>query len=168
MVTSTKIKRVVMIAPRSTGGNFEYVAIPRQGLLFLSGALEQWEGEFLYERDIWYEDRSGLIDPDKDLEGADILMVTALINEAPRAYEIARSAKEHHPNIRLLGGGPLDLSRSYSVHLWSHLWWSFDRRDFSARHAGEMSVANLRTSHSPLAELVRPYLPDIDVDDLRT
>ena len=106
MVTSTKIKRVVMIAPRSTGGNFEYVAIPRQGLLFLSGALKQWKGEFLYEREIWYEDRSGNIDPDKDLEGVDILMVTALINEAPRAYEIARSAKEHHPSLKLIGGGP--------------------------------------------------------------
>ena len=31
----------------------------------------------------------------------------------------------------------------------------------------EMSVANLRTSRSPLAELVRPFLPDIDVDDIR-
>ena len=95
-----------MVAPRSTGGNFEYVAIPRQGPLFLSGALEQHKGDYLYEREIWYEDRSGYIDPDKDLEGIDILMVTALINEAPRAYEIARSAKAYHPDIRLLGGGP--------------------------------------------------------------
>ena len=106
MPTSSKIKRVLMIAPRSTGGNFEYVAIPRQGPLFLSGALEQHKGDYLYEREIWYEDRSGNIDPDKDLEGVDILMVTALINEAPRAYEIARSAKAYHPNLRMLGGGP--------------------------------------------------------------
>ncbi len=68
----------------------------------------------------------------------------------------------------LLGDGPVDLSRSYSVHLWAHLWWRFDRRDFSARHAGEMSLAHLRTSRSPLAELVRPYLPDIDIDDVGT
>ena len=106
MVTSSKIKQVLMVAPRSTGGNFEYVAIPRQGLLFLSGALEQWKGDFLYERDIWFEDRSGNIDPDKDLENADILMVTALINEAPRAYEIARSARNHHPTLPMIGGGP--------------------------------------------------------------
>ncbi|MCZ6615241.1 MAG: cobalamin-dependent protein, partial [Chloroflexi bacterium] len=106
MPKSSRIKRVVMVAPRSTGGNFEYVAIPRQGLLFLSGALEQHQGDYLYEREILYEDRSGNIDPDKDLEGVDILMVTALINEAPRAYEIARDAKAHHPNIILLGGGP--------------------------------------------------------------
>ncbi|MCZ6892330.1 MAG: radical SAM protein, partial [Chloroflexi bacterium] len=106
MPKSSRIKRVVMVAPRSTGGNFEYVAIPRQGLLFLSGALEQHQGDYLYEREILYEDRSGNIDPDKDLEGVDILMVTALINEAPRAYEIARDAKAHHPKIILLGGGP--------------------------------------------------------------
>ena len=106
MVKSSKIKHVVMVAPRSTGGNFEYVAIPRQGLLFLSGALEQWKGDFLYEREIWYEDRSGNIDPAKDLEKTDIFMVTALINEAPRAYEIAQAAKAHHPEMKMIGGGP--------------------------------------------------------------
>ena len=81
----SKIKRVVMVQPASAGGNFEYVAIPRQGMLFLSGALAQWEGPYLYEREIWFEDRSGLMDPNKDLDGVDILMVTALIKEAPRA-----------------------------------------------------------------------------------
>ncbi len=106
MPKSSRIKRVVMVAPRSTGGNFEYVAIPRQGLPFLSGALEQHQGDYLYEREIWYEDRSGNIDPDRDLEGVDILMITALINEAPRAYEIARDAKAHHPNMKMIGGGP--------------------------------------------------------------
>ena len=69
-------KRVLLLQPASAGGNFEYIAIPRQGMLFLSGALAQWNGPFQYEREIWFEDRSGLIDPDKDLEGVDILMVT--------------------------------------------------------------------------------------------
>ena len=105
MAQSSKFKQVLIVAPASTGGNFEYVAIPRQGPLFLSGALKQHEGEYLYERRIWYEDRSGKIDPDKDLEDIDILMITALINEAPRAYEIARNAKLYHPDICLLGGG---------------------------------------------------------------
>jgi anaerobic magnesium-protoporphyrin IX monomethyl ester cyclase len=41
-----------------------------------------------------------------DLDGVDILMVTALINEAPRAYQIARLAKECHPGIVTIGGGP--------------------------------------------------------------
>jgi len=96
----------MLFQPASAGGNFEYVAIPRQGMLFLSGALAQWEGPNIYEREIWFEDRSGLMDPEKDLEGIDILMVTALINEAPRGYQIAKLAKEFHPNIITIGGGP--------------------------------------------------------------
>ena len=102
----SRIKRVVLFQPASVGGNFEYVAIPRQGMLFLSGALAQWEGPNIYEREIWFEDRCGLIDPDKDLEGVDIFMVTALINEAPRGYQIARLAKQFHPEIITIGGGP--------------------------------------------------------------
>jgi len=102
----SKIKQVVLVQPASAGGNFEYVAIPRQGMLFLSGALAQWEGPYLYERNIWFEDRSGLMDTNADLQGVDILMVTALINEAPRAYQIAREAKIHHPEIITIGGGP--------------------------------------------------------------
>src|SRR3989338_8084895 len=99
----SRIKRVMLVQPASTGGNFEYIAIPRQGMLFLSGALAQWQGPNIYERDIWFEDRSGPMDPDKDLEGVDILMVTALINEAPRAYQIARTAKQFHPNLITVG-----------------------------------------------------------------
>lgn len=102
----SRIRRVVLFQPASAGGNFEYVAIPRQGMLFLSGALAQWDGPNIYEREIWFEDRSGLIDPDKDLEGVDILMVTALINEAPRGYQIAKLAKQYHPNLITIGGGP--------------------------------------------------------------
>ncbi len=44
----SRIKRVVLFQPASAGGNFEYVAIPRQGMLFLSGALAQWEGPNIY------------------------------------------------------------------------------------------------------------------------
>ena len=102
----SRIKRVMLLQPASAGGNFEYVAIPRQGMLYLSAALAQWEGPFVYEREIWFEDRSGLMDPEKDLEGVDILMLTALINEAPRAYQVARMAKEFHPDIITIGGGP--------------------------------------------------------------
>jgi len=104
--TASRVRRVVLIQPASTGGNFEYVAVPRQGMLFLSAALKEWKGRFLYEREIWFEDRSGKIDPDKDLEGVDALLVTCLINEAPRAFEIARLAKENHPHIVTVGGGP--------------------------------------------------------------
>jgi len=102
----SRIKRVLLLQPESVGGNFEYVAIPRQGMLFLSAALKQWKGPFLYDTEIWFEDRSGKINPDKDLDGVDILMVTCLINEAPRAYEIGRLAKLYHPGLITVGGGP--------------------------------------------------------------
>ena len=101
-----RTRRVMMVQPASAGGNFEYIAIPRQGMLFLSGALAQWDGPYVYERDIWFEDRLGRMDPDADLDGADVLMITSLINETPRAYEIARQARQFHPNLVILGGGP--------------------------------------------------------------
>ena len=75
-------------------------------MLFLSGALAQWDGPYFYEREIWFEDRSGKIDPEKDLEGVDVLLISALINEVPRAYEIGRMAKEFHPDLITVGGGP--------------------------------------------------------------
>ena len=52
----SRIKRVMLLQPASAGGNFEYVAIPRQGMLYLSAALAQWDGPFVYEREIWFED----------------------------------------------------------------------------------------------------------------
>ena len=95
-----------MVQPESMDGNFEFVAIPRQGMLFLSAALKQWDGPFLYDTEIWFEDRGTKLDPDSDLEGVDILMVTGLINEAPQAYEIGRLAKLYHPDLITVGGGP--------------------------------------------------------------
>ena len=102
----SKTKRVVLVAPQSTGGNFEYVAIPRQGLLFLSGALKQWRGTYRYDREVWYEDRNGKINPAKDLSRVDVVLITALINEAPRAYEIARGVRQAYPELPMVGGGP--------------------------------------------------------------
>ena len=102
----SRIKNVMLVQPRSTGGNFEYVAIFRQGMLFISAALAAWKGEYTYSREIWFEDRSGKIDPVKDLEGVDLLLITALINEVPRAYEIARQAKLANPKLKIIGGGP--------------------------------------------------------------
>ena len=67
----------------------------------------------------------------------------------------------------LLENGPVDCERSYSVHLWAHMWWSAARTDFSKHHADELTLSHFRTSGSPLSAMVRPFLPDIDVDDLR-
>jgi len=102
----SRIKNVILLQPRSSGGNFEYVAIPRQGMLFLSSALREHQGPFLYDRVIWFEDRCGKIDPDKDLDGVDLLLLTALVNETPRAYEIAQQARLYHPSLKIIGGGP--------------------------------------------------------------
>ena len=102
----SRIKRVILVQPESMDGNFEYVAIPRQGMLFLSAALKQWKGPFLYDTEIWFEDRGTKLDPETDLDGVDILMVTALINEAPQAYKLARLAKRCHPGLITIGGGP--------------------------------------------------------------
>ena len=66
----------------------------------------------------------------------------------------------------LFGKDPVDLTGSYSIHLWEHVWWSPDRTDFSTRHAGELNLASLRKSDTALGRMVRPFLPDIDVDDL--
>lgn len=106
----SRTKKVLMVQPESAGGNFEFALILRQGLLLLAAALKYWnesgKAEFLYEPWIWYEERNGLLNPAEDLKGFDIVMITALINEAPRAYQIAREAKECHPGIVTIGGGP--------------------------------------------------------------
>ena len=66
----------------------------------------------------------------------------------------------------LLEDGPVDTRDSYAVHLWAHVWWEANRTDFSQRHAGELSLARLRASSSPLSRMVRPFLPSVDVNDL--
>jgi hypothetical protein len=46
-----------------------------------------------------------------------------------------------------------------SMHLWAHLWWSRDRHDFSAFHAGRLTPAYVRHADTPYARLARPFLP---------
>lgn len=110
------IKSVIFVQPKSAGGNFEYVAIPRQGMMFLSAAVKQHVeraretagriATWAYDTRIWFEDKVGQLNPLRDLQGTDVLCITGLINEIPRAYEIARQAREHFPNIKIIGGGP--------------------------------------------------------------
>ena len=52
-----------------------------------------------------------------------------------------------------------DFEGVVSMHLWSHLWWSRRRRDFSSFHAGRMTerhVAHVDTTYNVVA---RRYLP---------
>jgi glycosyltransferase involved in cell wall biosynthesis len=46
-----------------------------------------------------------------------------------------------------------------SVHLWAHLWWHRERRDFSLAQEGWCTPPALRHAATTLADLVRPYLP---------
>lgn len=66
----------------------------------------------------------------------------------------------------LLEGGELDLDDAYSVHLWQHVWWEEERRDFSRCHAGELTLEFLSENDTPLCQLVRPFLPSIDLSSL--
>ena len=51
----------------------------------------------------------------------------------------------------------------YSIHLWSHLWWSESRTDFSTFHAGLISPDHIRNGRSTFYRLAKRFLPD-DVD----
>ncbi len=48
-----------------------------------------------------------------------------------------------------------------SVHLWAHLWWERRRRDFSPANSAWATPSFLRPARSTLAEMLRPYLPEL-------
>lgn len=52
-----------------------------------------------------------------------------------------------------------DLEGVVSFHLWSHLWWSRRRRDFSTFHAGRLTERRLRRAETTYARIARPHLP---------
>ena len=62
---------------------------------------------------------------------------------------------------RLLGECEQVGSDVASIHLWAHLWWSEQRRDFSGVHAGMFTEDYLRNVNTTYNLLARPYLPPI-------
>jgi hypothetical protein len=60
----------------------------------------------------------------------------------------------------LFEGCDTDFSGVYSIHLWSHLWWSKRRRDFSDFHAGLITEENIHTTPNTYNLLARRYLQD--------
>jgi glycosyltransferase involved in cell wall biosynthesis len=52
-------------------------------------------------------------------------------------------------------------AETLSVHLWAHLWWRRDRRDFTDFHAGWATPSVIRRARTTFAELARPYVPDL-------
>lgn len=62
----------------------------------------------------------------------------------------------------LLKGCDTDYGNMVSMHLWSHLWWSKQRRDFSDFHAGQLSEAFIREVDTTYNLVARKYLPGLD------
>ena len=46
-----------------------------------------------------------------------------------------------------------------SIHLWSHLWWSEGRRDFTNFHAGLLTEDYVRNADTSYARIARWFLP---------
>jgi glycosyltransferase involved in cell wall biosynthesis len=61
----------------------------------------------------------------------------------------------------LLQGCDTDQEGVLSIHLWSHLWESKRRRDFSDFHAGMMTEAHIRHVDTTYNLLARPFLPSL-------
>ena len=96
-------------------------------------------------------------------------LARALADEMPNAVRV-EPARTFFParcsveGVRsLLEEGGLDVSESLSVHLWAHLWWRPDRRDFSTVHAGLLTADYIRSVDSTYNRLARPYVPDLDL-----
>ncbi|MFT6956819.1 MAG: hypothetical protein ACJAYC_001825 [Halieaceae bacterium] len=66
----------------------------------------------------------------------------------------------------LLENDSLDVADSYCLHLWQHVWWEYERQDFSRVHSGEITLDFLRNADVSLARLARPFLPDVDLSQL--
>jgi hypothetical protein len=52
-----------------------------------------------------------------------------------------------------------DFTGVVSFHLWSHLWWSRWRRDFSTFHAGRLTERTLARAETTYARVAREHLP---------
>lgn len=59
----------------------------------------------------------------------------------------------------LFDGCDPDFSGVVSMHLWSHLWWSRRRRDFSRFHGGRLNEAYVREQTTTYSLAARPFLP---------
>jgi hypothetical protein len=55
-----------------------------------------------------------------------------------------------------------DTAGVYSIHLWAHLWWEADRRDFSSVHAGQLSESFIHSVDTTYNVLARAFLPGRD------
>jgi len=49
----------------------------------------------------------------------------------------------------------------FTIHLWAHLWWAAERRDFSSMHAGLLDEEFVRSVDTTYNVLARPFLPGL-------
>ena len=93
------------------------------------------------------------------------LLPQRLSEEQPELIHIepARTFYKHmwtREGIRMLFEGcDADTSGVVSLHLWSHLWWSDRRRDFSEFSGGMLTEKYVRTADTTYAVLARRFLP---------
>jgi hypothetical protein len=59
----------------------------------------------------------------------------------------------------LLEGLDPDTEGVYSMHLWSHLWWSRKRKDFTRFHAGRLTERFVRNVDTTYNVIARRFLP---------
>lgn len=53
-----------------------------------------------------------------------------------------------------------DFKDIYSIHMWSHLWWSRSRKDFSTFHAGKLTEKFIQTVDTTYNIVARKFLPE--------
>ncbi len=107
-------KKVLLVQPRTTHSdeiNFESLSILRLGLPALSGAIRDHANSGNsgnhYETLIWLEDRSGPLDLELIRQyNPDVILITGLVNEIPRAFSLSQILRQEFPRVPQLGGGP--------------------------------------------------------------
>jgi hypothetical protein len=62
----------------------------------------------------------------------------------------------------LLEGLDRDVEGIVSIHLWAHLWWAAERRDYSSVHAGLVTEEFVRRVDTTYTVLAREFLPGLD------
>ena len=97
-------------------------------------------------------------------------LARAIADEIPEAVRVERRETFFPAPVTVEGlrylleeDNGTDLDGALSVHLWAHLWWHPDRRDFSAVHGGLLTADYIRSVDTTYNRLARPYLPEIEL-----
>ncbi len=113
---------------------------------------------------MWLDEMAGSFDG--SWSNHSTLLPQRLSERHPRLIHIepSRTFYKHmwtREGIRtLLEGCDTDTSGVVSMHLWSHLWWSDHRRDFSEFSGSLLTEEYVRTADTTYALLARRFLPE--------